>query len=1676
MNWNLDKMVKQLYNTKIKRRRKFALLSLLSFIVLASTFYVLAFPAITAEKPKCGIEEHIHTGQCYERVLKCNNPDHLEAGSIICEHEGVVIHTHDSNCYNDNGELICNLDEVSEHIHDDSCFAEEKELVCDIEESLAHVHDDSCYAEDKVLTCTEDESEGHSHDDSCYDEEGNVICGMDESEGHSHDENCYTTEKVIVCQEDTEIEGHVHDDSCYNTKLVPVCGQDEIFEHKHTDECYLDGELNCGHIEAVKHQHDSSCFVPEKSIEGEVGQITTPPGHTDECYETKLICNKEEHTHTDECYDEEVAGGGGGGRPDEERPSLGDYDFENDMENHEEDESFAIAYKPSFDEEQSLVNKGVSMLMSFMAKNSPEGADIAKDFTDWITDVKIQKKDGDTWIDATDIYFGDIVRCIIEYKVPKDEVNVENPYIKYQIPEGLIPNADMEGKVLSYDSSFNPIEVGNYWITDDGLILIKFYDAFIKDGESFRGDVSFQGKMEKEDGEGGYEIDFGFDGEAVNVGPKPVKKDFTVSKSGVQGENNTVNYTVTISSENGTNDSINITDTFSFGKLGISYNDGSFQIIKTNADGVTENVTGLYTVTINPPQDKISSGSFTINGLAPLEAGEKYDIKYTITHTPVSESGEGNGEITIKNTASVTSGEDTREAVFEFFLSKKMIEKTGYQDMKNNSIVWIIDINKDLRDISGYTVYDHLPEGLYVTGDIEIKNNSDNTSVTIKEFPYTFPEGSNDWYTVTFRTAVSDDIPQGAYKEYTNKAELIKDNDTYSSDYTVKYNNNSGLKKEFLGNYKPIYDGWGTESGEEYQWKTTIYLPENGITKDTKFEYTDTMGEYLWTKADESINMLDIKKVTSDGRSVSLKSNEYSVEYYDAKGNICKSEEDDVKSFKVIFKTDIDNSFERIELTYYTYADYSEIPEGENFTFVNKGNVVIGENTHNVESTHDYEKIAPVKKVPGYVDENGDIQYTVGNMKVDFDKSDRKLYYKLIVNSGKDKIGDITVTDTLPEGTKFNSSDCKFSFVLSDGSESNTIHIDGSTYDVNDIADFSYDEDKNKVEFKFRQGQNKFEFTVKYSLSFDEDSFWDNAANSEKGYENIVITDGYETSITQTVKREDIVIMKIGEQGPEGEGNRIKYNVTINPSGDDLLTDEHVLKLIDTIEIDETEIKDISLISETVKLYRYDSSLPNHKGNEISKDEYSVSYDSKLRKLEVTVPDETPCILEYEYFVNPVSNQETFEILNKANLVGVGNVEDDENIIFDTSKSNASAIKSRVVIKKVDSENMSIVLPGAKFKIKGYDINSNQWIYVGDEYTTDKNGEIIFNIDDNSSIIKENTLYMIEEITPPDGYQIISPAYAYFTVGKGSIQDVKNSMRETVEKAGIPVEDVNYFTEVGGSIYFENENAAIMVEKKWQNESGEEIEAPVEYIEVNLMRKIQGALTGELIETVRLSEENQWKYSWNDLPKFDSNGNRIYYYIEELNVPDGFEVSYSVSSDGVLSGTITVINKFKSAGFDIIKVDETDSPLYGVVFKLYKADDSWNQLGDPIKTITTDTNGKAVFDNLSRGKYLLYETETLAGYEKPENPWKIEIVENKDTNKLEVKFVESPEGPLGVIEAEKINSNPSNPENDLYKIVNHFVTPELPQTGGEGKYIYTISGILFMVGALTINSKIRKEG
>lgn len=65
-----------------------------------------------------------------------------------------------------------------------------------------------------------------------------------------------------------------------------------------------------------------------------------------------------------------------------------------------------------------------------------------------------------------------------------------------------------------------------------------------------------------------------------------------------------------------------------------------------------------------------------------------------------------------------------------------------------------------------------------------------------------------------------------------------------------------------------------------------------------------------------------------------------------------------------------------------------------------------------------------------------------------------------------------------------------------------------------------------------------------------------------------------------------------------------------------------------------------------------------------------------------------------------------------------------------------------------------------------------------------------------------------------------------------------------------------------------------------------------------------------LVETVTLNAANGWKkeWDWGTLPAKDGDGNSYYYYVEEINPPNGFQVSYT-NNGGVTSGSITVTNQ-----------------------------------------------------------------------------------------------------------------------------------------------------------------------
>ena len=280
----------------------------LAAVVVFCTTYALVLPAITLEK-KCEIPEHTHTDACYTQVTT------REKRNPICAVKAdVVVHRHDSACYDAEGNLWCTLPEVEAHRHTDACYIQPE----------AHTHTDACYTQERGnLICTKSTEPAHVHSDDCYTETTEQVC----TEEHEHGEGCYEVQRKLTCGR-TEEPAHTHTDACYEWNKVLACGKSttpgapelacgkqEVILHTHepyvSEEnpgCYdTDGKtLVCGELQVVEHQHTEACFeTVEESVDTETQTCTnTDPDHvhTALCYGTwELTCGLEEHTHSEEC-------------------------------------------------------------------------------------------------------------------------------------------------------------------------------------------------------------------------------------------------------------------------------------------------------------------------------------------------------------------------------------------------------------------------------------------------------------------------------------------------------------------------------------------------------------------------------------------------------------------------------------------------------------------------------------------------------------------------------------------------------------------------------------------------------------------------------------------------------------------------------------------------------------------------------------------------------------------------------------------------------------------------------------------------------------------------------------------------------------------------------------------------------------------------------------------------------------------------------------------------------------------------------------------------------------------------------------------------------------------------------------------------------------------------------
>ena len=116
--------------THEKRRRWRRAVSVLACAVVFCTTYALILPAITlSAEPKCGLEEHTHTEDCYETRLVCGQAEDPETDPAPAE----APETDPAGSQEAAGPA---------HVHTDACY--EQVLTC---EKPEHTHTDACWSD-----------------------------------------------------------------------------------------------------------------------------------------------------------------------------------------------------------------------------------------------------------------------------------------------------------------------------------------------------------------------------------------------------------------------------------------------------------------------------------------------------------------------------------------------------------------------------------------------------------------------------------------------------------------------------------------------------------------------------------------------------------------------------------------------------------------------------------------------------------------------------------------------------------------------------------------------------------------------------------------------------------------------------------------------------------------------------------------------------------------------------------------------------------------------------------------------------------------------------------------------------------------------------------------------------------------------------------------------------------------------------------------------------------------------------------------------------------------------------------------------------------------------------------------------------------------------------------------
>lgn len=991
---------------------------------------------------------------------------------------------------------------------------------------------------------------------------------------------------------------------------------------------------------------------------------------------------------------------------------------------------------------------------------------------------------------------------------------------------------------------------------------------------------------------------------------------------------------------------------------------------------------------------------------------------------------------------------------------------------------------------------------------------------TIKEghtgFTYTFPEGSTgEKYQFIYYTTMPDGT--GGIKDVKNEVDVKKGEKKYHAEGTVQ---NAVREKKLLKDSSGKLETVSPGKMQEKKWSIAVRT-DASVGKRSSFTVTDTFQKptiggaeatglkhyavksTLEQELKDSIKFYWVSGENSGKASYSdLTKSEFggvkiNIEYYKANREVATEDTDEVTSFKITVDwtnaTDKDLVITQLNAeSYSSYVeDVSSLNAGETLTVTNQ----IAYGGDHKEATSSYTKPAAGKaELKKYACDNADHGFSE-NATVEYGKI---IWFKLILKNVTDDT--VTVTDTLPKGLKYEN------FVASNDTGWKCSYYVGFSKDtksgVNETSDLFPLSGQSNMGDANRQGQGyltlnytpyqknqeqKLTFTLKnlteaqknnpkgyniaiiFGVRVDDDR-WDDINFTQDTYTNTAKWDKEAQAKTAdvTVQRTNFGLWKTAR--PSIDKNAATYTVEINKESKQWLSKSgSELELHDTLTIP-AKI-DAEINRQSVKL---EKCVDNWQWVDVTTTDLrrftlepmQTDGTNKVYKMTFAVPDGCYYKLTYEYrFLvgdNSVGTQD-FQISNKVDMFGHGETNKDYWYQYQQGGGTASQTNTNTLqLFKVERNKYNNTLPGATFKLSQW--NSSGWSEVGNDYTTDENGQILFRyanqVSGNVVKVERGVLYRLEEIAAPNGYIGDSTPHYFLMLAANQTKD-DAAITTAMQGSGVAESQITFVAaNQTEQMYVKNTAKQITIRKLWLKDDGKLDTGPHDNITVKLTRyDATGRKDESWSADITLSSDHSWTYIYPDTSKTPTDEplkDGYTYAVEEEkdNVPNGYNVTYSyvdkdgtTQSEGVTAGgTATITNQQKTNWLKVEKkwlaedgktaLKDADLPE-SITVQLYKVNDSG--VGEKVEGKTLKLNA----GNYWKGQFT--DLDPDAQYY---------VVEEVSVDGYTVSYTNDADLPAA--------------PGDTITVTNRKNAPgyELPATGSTGTAPYTTAGAVLMGAAL----------